>query len=330
MTRDTLQVDARPTFGFVGSSPGPAFVVLVNNQPRQCAKAAESHGSERRSPQGRSQSVPTGLPRGREQEPGERQHEHRRALSEVHEARRSWQDVRAGEAQIGDAGGHRQQIEGRVEERDHMRCEKRRGDEQRQCRRAQQRAEQRRQRTPEQQRRRRIEQHECRQPERRLGYAEQSVVRRREALERQHQQRERDQSEPNREGNGEQPTSVELEVGERTRTEGIGDKDPPIARGAVERQGKHAQQQRAERETAVSRHVQARRRRLTESVRPKEVEIKAEAQANGQRREDPGSRAASHRAQLLDKERHNVGDGHFHSALLRAHPAPLERRRPVS
>ena len=184
--------------------------------------------------------------------------------------------------------------------------------------RAQQRAEQRRQRTPEQQHRRRIEQHECGQPEGRFGYAEQSVVRRHETLERQHQQREHDQREPNREGSREQPTSVELEVGERTRIEGIGDEGPPVAGGTVERQGKHTEQQRAERECAVSRHVQARRRRLAEPVRPEEVEIEAEAQAHGQRREDPGSRAASHGAQLLDKERHNVGDGHFHSVLLRA------------
>ena len=70
-----------------------------------------------------------------------------------------------------------------------------------------------------------------------------------------------------------------------------------------------------QRESAVSRHVQPRCRRLAEPVRTEEVEIKAGAQTHGHRRKDPGSHAAPRGTQFVNQERHDVGNGHLHSTL---------------
>ena len=231
--------------------------------------------------------------------------------------RRLRQHVRAGEAEIGNARKDRKQEERRTEDGDQVQREKRCNDEQRQHPIPQDRTEQRRKRPPEQQRGRRVEEHEDGQPHGRLWHTEQRARRRfhKKALERQHQQRECHQGEPHRKNDGKQPASVEFEVGERTHVERVRNQGPPIAGAAVESQGEHAQKQHPKREAAVARHVQPRRRRLAEPVRAEEVEIEACAQTDSHRREDPSSHAAPRGTQLLDHERHDVGNGHLRSTL---------------
>ena len=128
---ETFEVDSRSTHGGVGGCPSPAFASLANSQPSQHAKSAESHHSERCSPPSHIGGVSTGLARGREQQPRERERNHGHTLHDVRDVRRLRQHGRASEAEIGNARKDGEQEERHMKECEEIRPEKRRDDEQR-------------------------------------------------------------------------------------------------------------------------------------------------------------------------------------------------------